>query len=224
MALTQSDLSADLENNEPRTPIQSLQGSPHSSSRNNTQFEDVEIRDPITGNMNFATPGVPSTFVDESPYHIIDIEFILDDAVMNNSGSPSYSTTSIQFEDLEIQDPINGTNFSMPAPGTFVDESLYHIIDIEFILDDTVMNNSGSSSPSSISSTQTVESDTSFSSNSKLKDNIGSIHCHPTLNGMYGYYASTSLVNHIDESSSARPCDRHGQFLNDSEPPLPPEP
>jgi Plavaka transposase len=85
---------------------------------------------------------------------------------------------------------------------------------VEFILD-TVMNDRSESPSSSVSST--MESDTSSNSNSS---NIGSIHCHPTMNGMFGY---GDIVNHID-SSSARPCDKHGQFLNDGEPPPPPEP
>jgi Plavaka transposase len=78
------------------------------------------------------------------------------------------------------------------------------------------------SSPVSSSSTSAVPESGPASSKSPARNtNIGLIRGHPTMNGTFSLRYECLIVN---VNLLARPCDKHGNFLNDNEQPLAPEP
>ena len=99
-------------------------------------------------------------------------------------------------------------------------------------LDDMAVDNDGSvfaSSPQAASdANRTMESDSPSScdsgSHSQAPDHrskIGFINYHPTMNGMFGRFKLSCLLSNLP---SARPCDSHGNFLNENEQPSLSEP
>jgi len=81
-------------------------------------------------------------------------------------------------------------------------------------LDDVVMNyDSTSASSESPSSNAVQESDNSSESDSVHRPDIGSVNYHPIMNGKWNSWVVSGFTN----SSSARPCDKHGNFLDDDE-------
>ena len=119
-----------------------------------------------------------------------------------------------QFEDIDLPN-LNNIN-SSPVLSMFSNKSL--IQNSEFVLDDTARDDGLIST----SKTDTSMSDTTSDSNFQArKTNIGSVHQHPTMTGMFrlGGRIFNKLIIFL-----ARPTDANGNFLNNNEPPAPSEP